>query len=67
MFKNFFLISKSQVSFFTTIVALIVLASLYVFIYIPDNEKAVQQQRFRALQNIDRNIHSKLENSAALL
>ena len=67
MFKNFFLISKSQVSLFTTIVALVVLASLYFFIYIPDNEKAVQQQRFRALQNVDRNIHSKLENSAALL
>lgn len=67
MFKNFFLISKSQVSLFTTIVALMVLASIYIFIYIPDNEKAVQQQRFRALQNIDRNIHSKLENSAALL
>lgn len=67
MLKNFFLINKNQVSLLSTIVILVILASIYFFIYVPDNEKAVQQQRFRALQNIDRNIHSKLENSAALL
>lgn len=67
MLKNFFLINKNQISFLTTLVVLVVLASIYFFIYIPNNEKGVQQQRFRALQNVDRNIHSKIENSVALI
>ena len=32
-----------------------------------NNEKSIQQQRFRALQNIDKNIHAKVENSVGLL
>jgi len=67
MLKNFFSISKSQVAVLTTLVVLIMLASCYFFIYLPNNEKILQAQRFRALQNIDRNIHAKIENSVALL
>ena len=39
----------------------------YFFVYVPKNEKTVQQRRFRCLQNIDTNIHSKIENSISLL
>ncbi len=67
MLKNFFSISKNQVAVLTTLVVLIMLASVYFFIYLPANEKTLQAQRFRALQNIDRNIHAKIENSVALL
>lgn len=67
MLKNFFSISKNQVSVLTTLVVIIILASGYFFIYMPGNEKALQAQRFRALQHVDRNVHEKIENSAALL
>lgn len=51
-----------------TTVAVIVLLTLgYLFIYLPNNEKNIQAQRFRALQNVDRNLHDKIENSVALL
>lgn len=46
---------------------LIMLGSCYFFIYLPANEKTIQAQRFRALQNTDRNIHAKIENSIGLL
>lgn len=67
MLKNFFSINKNQVAVLTTMVVIIVLAAIYFFVYIPNNEKSIQQQRFRALQNIDRNIHAKVENSVGLL
>ena len=67
MSKNFFSINKNQAAVLTTMVVIIVLASIYFFVYIPGNEKSIQQQRFRALQNIDRNIHAKVENSVGLL
>lgn len=39
----------------------------YFFMYVPQNEKRVKEQRFRSLQNIDKNIHSKIDNSVALM
>jgi hypothetical protein len=50
-----------------TLLVLVSLGALYFFVYLPHNEKDLQEQRFRALQNIDRNIHAKIENSTALL
>jgi CarboxypepD_reg-like domain len=67
MLKNFFSINKNQVAVLTTLAVILILASIYFFVYIPNNEKIIQQQRFRALQNIDRNIHDKIENSVGLL
>jgi hypothetical protein len=46
---------------------LIFLGAGYFFIYLPHNERRIQEQRFSALQNIDRNIHTKIENSVSLL
>lgn len=64
---KFLLLNKSQGYILATIMALAFLGSCYFFIYLPSNEKRVQQQRFRTLQNIDRNIHDKINNSGALL
>lgn len=64
---KFFSISKNQATGFVTLLVMICLGAGYFFIYIPSNEKIIQEQRFRALQNIDRNIHAKIDNSMALL
>ena len=64
---KFFAINKNQSAVLATLVALIFLGALYFFIYLPGNERRIQEQRFNALQNIDRNIHTKIENSVALL
>lgn len=50
-----------------TLGAMVLLACTYVLIYLPKNERKLDEQGFRSLQNIDRNIHAKLDNSAALL
>lgn len=64
---KFFSINKNQAAVIITILVLIFLGAAYFFIYLPGNEKRIQEQRFRALRNIDRNIHTKIENSIALL
>jgi len=58
---------KKQAPVFITLLVIISLGLAYLFIYIPHNEKIIQEQRFRVLQNIDENIHRKIENSVALL
>ncbi|MEP7142305.1 MAG: cache domain-containing protein [Ferruginibacter sp.] len=62
-----FSINKNQAAVLTTLLILVSLGAGYFFIYLPHNEKRIQEQRFSALQNIDRNIHTKIENSNALL
>src|SRR5215211_3005537 len=52
---------------FTTALILVFLGAVYFFVYVPQNEKRVQEQRFRSLQNIDKNIHEKIDNSVALM
>ena len=64
---KFLFLNKSQGYILATIMGLVFLGSCYFFIYLPANEKKVQAQRFRTLQNIDRNIHDKIVNSASLL
>jgi len=62
-----FSINKNQAAVLTTLLILIFLGAGYFFIYLPNNERRIQEQRFSALRNIDRNIHTKIENSIALL
>src|SRR5438552_11085811 len=62
-----FQVNKNLAAILTTLLVIISLGAIYFFIYLPHNEKDLQKQRFRALQNIDRNIHEKIENSVALL
>ncbi|MEO6550101.1 MAG: carboxypeptidase-like regulatory domain-containing protein [Ferruginibacter sp.] len=62
-----FAINKSQAAVLTTLGILLFLGATYFFIYLPQNERRISEQRFKALQNIDLNIHTKIENSIALL
>ena len=64
---NFFSINKNQSAVLVTLIILVFLGAGYFFIYLPYNEKRIEEQRYNALQNIDQNIHSKIENSVSLL
>lgn len=58
-----FSIKNSQIAVLITLMVFIFLGACYFFIYVPNNEKIVQERYFKCLQNIDYNIHSKIENS----
>ncbi|HEY2581653.1 MAG TPA: hypothetical protein VGI43_07600, partial [Mucilaginibacter sp.] len=58
-----FSVGKKYVAVIGTLLIVIFLGACYFFVYIPNNEKTVQERRFRCLQNIDINIHSKIDNS----
>jgi len=64
---KFFSLSKNHVAIMLTLFVVIFFGAIYFFIYIPHNEKDVQAQRFRTLQQIDRNIHGNIDNSIALM
>src|SRR6185369_4152408 len=51
----------------TTLLVLIALGIIYLFIYLPHNEKIIREQRFHVLQEIDKSVHAKIDNSVALL
>lgn len=65
--RNYFSFSKNQAVVLSTVLFVIILGSLYFFIYIPGNQEKLEEQRFRCLQNIEENIHTKVDNSIALL
>src|SRR5579859_6972207 len=58
-----FSMGKQYFAIISTLLIVIFLGACYFFVYIPGNEKTVQERRFRSLQNIDNNIHSKIDNS----
>ncbi|MEO8766182.1 MAG: cache domain-containing protein [Ginsengibacter sp.] len=62
-----FSFSRNHAAVLITLMFVIFLGATYFFIYVPDNEKVLQEQRFRTLQNIENNIHEKIENSIALM
>src|SRR6266496_2281810 len=51
----------------TTLLVIIALGTVYLFIHLPHNEKIIREQRFHVLQDIDKSVHAKIENSVALL
>ena len=59
---KFFSFGKVNAGVLITLLVLIVLGCSYFFIYIPKNEKVVQERRFRCLQKIDVNIHTQIDN-----
>ncbi|MFT3704964.1 MAG: hypothetical protein QM802_21540 [Agriterribacter sp.] len=65
--RKWFSISKQQAPFLVTVVILVLLGVGYIYIYIPKNEKALEEQHFRWLQRIDKNIRVKIQNSDTLL
>jgi hypothetical protein len=62
MFK-FLSFGNSRGGVLGTLLILIALGACYFFIYLPNNEKIVQERRFRCLRNIDTNLHTKMDNS----
>ena len=64
MFK-FLSFGKNEAGVLGTLLILIALGACYFFIYLPNNEKIVQERRFRYLRNIDTNIRTKISSSQA--
>ena len=64
---KYFSFNKNYNDLLITLLVLIFLAAGYFYLYVPQNEKKVQEQGFRSLQNIDKNIHLDIDNSIALM
>lgn len=64
---RYFAFTKNYNDILITLLLIIFMGAGYFYLYIPQNEKGVQEQRFRSLQNIDKNIHAKIDNSIALM
>ena len=64
---KFFSLQRNYTTVLLTILFVVFLGVVYFFIYIPQNEERLRQQRFSSLKNIDRNIHEKIDNSRALI
>ena len=58
---------RNYIAVWTTLFFMLLLGAMYFFVYIPQNEKRLEQQRFRSLQNIDKNIHEKIDNCLSLM
>src|SRR5579863_2339972 len=52
---------------FATVIVLIAFGVAYSFWYVPQNEAELQNKEFRCLQDLERNIRDKIDNSEALL
>lgn len=65
--SSFFRLDRKQVIVLATLLFILVAGALYFFIYIPSNRRHVEDLRFRAIQNIDRNIDNKIKNSVELM
>ncbi|MEX8546958.1 MAG: cache domain-containing protein [Mucilaginibacter sp.] len=52
---------------FITVLVIVFLGISYLYVYIPAKERRIREQGFRAMQNIDRNIQAKIQNSVSLL
>lgn len=64
---KFFSFNRNYTTILLTLLFVLFLGAVYFFIYIPQNEERLQEQRFRTLQNINNNIHEKIKNSIALM
>ncbi|RYG20995.1 MAG: hypothetical protein EOO07_03780, partial [Chitinophagaceae bacterium] len=65
--SKFFTFSRNQGVIMFTLLFVLLLGGIYFFMYIPNNQRNLEEQRFRCLQNIETNIHAKIDNSVALL
>lgn len=62
-----FSLHRNYATIAVTILFVVFIGVVYFLIYIPQNEERLRQQRFLSLQNIDRNIHEKIDNSLGLI
>jgi hypothetical protein len=64
---KFFSSIKAHINSLITLFVILIVGAYYFFIYIPNNEKTVQERHFRCLQNIDKNIRDKIKGSVQVL
>lgn len=64
---KYFSFNKNRNDILVTLLVVGLLGAAYFFMYVPQNEQRLQEQRFRSLQNVDVNIHAKIDNSIVLL
>src|ERR1043165_3159201 len=55
--------NRNYAAIIVTLLFVIFFGAVYFFIYLPHNEKRIQEQRFRTLQHIDKNVHDRIKNS----
>ena len=65
--KKFFSIGNNQALVFISFLSVIILIAIYLFVYIPQNEMELKEQRFRSMQRIADNVHQKINNSISLM
>ncbi|WP_207426611.1 cache domain-containing protein [Pedobacter sp. SYSU D00535] len=65
--KNFFSFSRNKRIAFSTLFFVLVLAAVYLFIYVPSNVRHLEARQYRSLQNAEKNIQAKIDNSVGLL
>ncbi|QRR01480.1 cache domain-containing protein [Dyadobacter sandarakinus] len=65
--SKLFSFSRTQVIIIITVSVMLILGAAYIFIYIPNHKRRVEELRFRCLQNVQANIKAKRDNSVALL
>ena len=65
--SKLFTFSRNQGVVMVTLLFVLLLGGIYFFMYIPNNQRNLEEQRFRCLQNVEVNIHAKIDNSVALL
>jgi len=58
-----FSFGKINTGILVTLLVLIALGSSYFFIYVPNNERVVQERRFRCLRKIDLSLRNKIQAS----
>ena len=64
---NFFSFSRNQGVIIITLLFVLLLGGIYFFKYIPYNQRILEEKRYRGLENIEANVHAKIDNSVALL
>ena len=64
---KYFSFNKNRKNILITLLIVSMLGAAYFFMYVPQNEQRLQEQRFRSLQNVDINIHARIDNSVVLM
>ncbi|MEO6977284.1 MAG: cache domain-containing protein, partial [Mucilaginibacter sp.] len=67
MIKNLFSFGRNRGVIFATLLVVITLGAAYFFVYVPNNQRALEEKQFRCLQNTAQNISDKIDNSLATL
>jgi len=64
---KFFSFGKNQSGVLITLLVIIALGACYFFLYLPKNERTVQERRFRCLRKVDLSLRDKIQTSRVLI